>query len=199
MRKPWSEVYRLRRRDGFYRLEVPTNRQNNREYGAEKKTDVSPSSRFHEQSRFSKKVIVSAGISWWGKTKTDIFPETQTANVDLVAYMKLGTRCYLPARGYAPTVTSYSKVRLLTGVEQPKSSWLTGVFSSRTSGFQTGLCSTPESWVTFDSTLTQLSRVSVESAVKPRPDTVFRHLRSDRGVGWWCDPPWRFQTKRCRA
>ena len=32
----------------------------------------------------------------------------------------------------------------------------------------------------------------------PRPDTVFRHLRSDRGGGL-VRPPWRFQTKRRRA
>ena len=34
------------------------------------------------------------------------------------------------------------------------------------SGVGTGLCSTHESWVKFDSTLTQMSRVRVESAVK---------------------------------
>ena len=33
--------------------------------------------------------------------------------------------------------------------------------------------------------------------LNPRTDTVFRHLRSDRGGG--CDPSWRFQTKRRRA
>ena len=36
--------------------------------------------------------------------------------------------------------------------------------------------------------------------VNPRPDTVFRQLRSsDRGWGVGATPPWRFQTKRRRA
>ena len=34
------------------------------------------------------------------------------------------------------------------------------------SAYGAGLCSTHESWVKFDSTLTQMSRVRVESAVK---------------------------------
>ena len=34
--------------------------------------------------------------------------------------------------------------------------------------------------------------------LNPRPDTVFRHLRPDRG-GLARPPPWRFQTKRGRA
>ena len=42
------------------------------------------------------------------------------------------------------------------------------------------------------------SRPPSSPYLNPRPDTVFRHLRSDRGGG--CDPPpWRFQTKRRRA
>ena len=35
--------------------------------------------------------------------------------------------------------------------------------------------------------------------INPRPDTVFRHLRSDRGGGGLVRPPWLFQTKRRRA
>ena len=43
-------------------------------------------------------------------------------------------------------------------------------------------------------------RLHIGFELNPRPDTVFRHLRSDRGWGGWCDPPpWRFQTKRRRA
>ena len=34
-------------------------------------------------------------------------------------------------------------------------------------------------------------------SLNPRRDTVFRHLRSDRGGG--VRPPWSFQTKRRRA
>ena len=32
--------------------------------------------------------------------------------------------------------------------------------------------------------------------LNPRPDTVFRHLRSDRGGGGWCDPPPHGVSKR---
>ena len=38
----------------------------------------------------------------------------------------------------------------------------------------------------------------LRTPVNPRPDTVFRHLWSDRG-GVGATPPWRFQTKRRRA
>ena len=35
-----------------------------------------------------------------------------------------------------------------------------------------------------------LTPVVHATRVNPRPDTVFRHLRSDRGGGaGWCDPP----------
>ena len=79
-----------------FTLEVPTNRQNNRVYASSKKTDISPGRLYHEKSRFSRKVMVSAGVSWRGKTDI-FFLETQTAKVDSVAYINLLKDQMLPA------------------------------------------------------------------------------------------------------
>ena len=50
-----------------FTLEIAKNHQNNRVYG-QQKCDIYPSRLYYESSRFSRKVINSAGISWEGKT-----------------------------------------------------------------------------------------------------------------------------------
>jgi len=52
-----------------FTLEVPTNAQNNRVYGKGGKKDVPDDNLFHHMNRQSKKVMVSACLSWNGATK----------------------------------------------------------------------------------------------------------------------------------
>lgn len=51
-----------------FTLEVVKNHQNDRVYGSNKSA-ISSSRLYREASRFSKKVMVSAGVSWYGKTR----------------------------------------------------------------------------------------------------------------------------------
>lgn len=77
-----------------FTLEVARNRQNDRVYGARKK-DIPVARLYHESSRFSKKIMVSAGVSWSGKT--DIyFIDTKTTKVDSERYIKLLDEGLLP-------------------------------------------------------------------------------------------------------
>lgn len=77
-----------------FTLEVARNRQNDRVYGARKK-DISANRLYHQSSRFTKKVMVSAGVCWNGKT--DIyFLDTRTTKVNSVTYMKLLEEGLLP-------------------------------------------------------------------------------------------------------
>lgn len=52
-----------------FTLQVPTNRQNNRVYSSDSKSDISPERLFHEGNKFSIKVMVSAVLSWKGISK----------------------------------------------------------------------------------------------------------------------------------
>ena len=51
-----------------FTLEVARNQQNNSVYG-KRKRDIALNGLYHETSRFTKKVMVSAGVSWKGKTR----------------------------------------------------------------------------------------------------------------------------------
>ena len=79
-----------------FTLEVPINQQNNRVYGSGKKSAVPPERLYHEKSRFSKKVMVSAGVSYSGKTDV-FFLETENAKVNAAAYIRLLEENLLPA------------------------------------------------------------------------------------------------------
>ena len=46
--------------------------------------------------------------------------------------------------------------------------------------------------------MTGTKKINNKHVLNPRPYSVFCHLRPCRGGGW-CDPPWRFKTKGCRA
>ena len=50
-------------------IQVPVNRQNNRVYGKGKKSEISSSRLYHRKNKFSKKLMVSACVSWNGTTK----------------------------------------------------------------------------------------------------------------------------------
>jgi len=52
-----------------FTLEVPTNRQNDCVYSKGRKSDICPNRLYHHRNWFSKKVMVSAGVSWNGKTE----------------------------------------------------------------------------------------------------------------------------------
>ena len=68
-------------------LEIPLNSMNNVVYG-KKKSDIPPSRLYHEQNRFTKKVMVSAGVSWNGKTQIH-FLDTSTVKVNADRYIDL--------------------------------------------------------------------------------------------------------------
>lgn len=70
-----------------FTLEIAKNRQNDRVYG-KRKRDIHPSRLYHESSRFSKKIMVSAGVSWKGKTNIH-FIDTDRVKVNSENYMKL--------------------------------------------------------------------------------------------------------------
>ena len=68
-------------------LEVARNRQNDRVYG-KRKRDIAPNRLYHETSRFTKKVMVSAGVSWKGKTRIH-FIDTEHTKVNSESYKNL--------------------------------------------------------------------------------------------------------------
>ena len=70
-----------------FTLEVARNRQNDRVYG-KRKRDIAPSRLYHETSRFTKKVMVSAGVPWKGKTRIQ-FIDTECTKVNNENYKNL--------------------------------------------------------------------------------------------------------------
>ena len=68
-------------------LEIPLNSKNDVVYG-KKKSDIPPSRLYHEQNRFTKKVMVSAGVSWNGKTQIH-FLDTSRVKVNADRYIEL--------------------------------------------------------------------------------------------------------------
>ena len=52
-----------------FTLDVPVNLQNDRVYGKGKKSDVPDENLFASTNKMSRKVMVSAAISWYGATK----------------------------------------------------------------------------------------------------------------------------------
>ena len=52
-----------------FTLDVPVNLQNDRVYVKEKKCDVPDENLFASTNKMSRKVMVSAAISWYGSTK----------------------------------------------------------------------------------------------------------------------------------
>jgi len=77
-----------------FTLEVAKNRQNDRVYGS-KKRDISADRLYRETSRFSKKLMVSAGISWLGKTRIH-FIDTAKTKVNSESYINLLDNGLLP-------------------------------------------------------------------------------------------------------
>jgi hypothetical protein len=61
-----------------FTLEVPSNRQNNRVNSLGRKMDIEPQRLYHEQSRFSLKLMVSCCVSWNGKTEIFFVNPQQT-------------------------------------------------------------------------------------------------------------------------
>ena len=70
-----------------FTLEVARNRQNDRVYG-KRKRDIAPNRLYHETSRFTKKVMVSAGVSCKGKTRI-YFIDTERTKVNSESYKNL--------------------------------------------------------------------------------------------------------------
>ena len=70
-----------------FTLEVARNRQNDRVYG-KRKRDIAPNRLYHKTSRFTKKVMVSAGVSWKGKTRIH-FIDTECTKVNSESYKNL--------------------------------------------------------------------------------------------------------------
>ena len=77
-----------------FTLEVAGNRQNDRVYG-KRKRDIAPNRPYHETSRFTKKVMVSAGVSWKGKTRIH-FNDTERTKVNSESYKNLPEIGLLP-------------------------------------------------------------------------------------------------------
>ena len=70
-----------------FTLEVARNRQTDRVYG-KRKRDIAPNRLYHETSRFTKNVMISAGFSWKGKTRIH-FIDTERTKVNIESYKNL--------------------------------------------------------------------------------------------------------------
>jgi transposase len=70
-----------------FSLEIARNRQNDRVYG-KRKRDIPVKRLYHQTSRFTKKVMVSAGVSWRGKTRIH-FIDTAKTKVNSESYIRL--------------------------------------------------------------------------------------------------------------
>ena len=70
-----------------FTIKVSLNRQNDVVYGHKKK-EIPVGRLYHETSRFSKKVIVPAGVSMRGKTRIH-FIDTSKTKVNSECYIKL--------------------------------------------------------------------------------------------------------------
>jgi transposase len=70
-----------------FTFEVARNRQNDRVYGRKKK-QVASNRLYHESSRFTRKLMVSAGVSWSGKTSIH-FIDTEPVKVNSLRYIEL--------------------------------------------------------------------------------------------------------------
>ena len=70
-----------------FTLEVARNRQNDRVYG-KRKRDIAPNRLYHETSRFTKNIMVSAGVSWKGKNRIH-FIDTECTKVNSESYTNL--------------------------------------------------------------------------------------------------------------
>lgn len=71
-----------------FSVEIAKNHHNDAIYGTSKK-DIPVSRLYHESSRFSKKIMVSAGISWKGKTNIHIYPSGEKVNTTVyTAYLQ---------------------------------------------------------------------------------------------------------------
>ena len=63
-----------------FKLEIAKNHQNNCVYGQQKR-DIHPSQLYYERYRFSRKIMVLAGVSWQEK-RNIYFIDTRGAKVD---------------------------------------------------------------------------------------------------------------------
>ena len=77
-----------------FSYEVARNRQNDRVYG-KKKSEIPQARLYHETSRFTKKVMVSAGVSWNGRTNIH-FIDTNKVKVNSESYIQLLEEGLLP-------------------------------------------------------------------------------------------------------
>ena len=77
-----------------FSLESPLNSKNDVVYG-KKKSDIPPSRLYYEQNRISKNVMVSAGVSWNGKTRIHFF-QGGTAKVNAERYIEVLENGLLP-------------------------------------------------------------------------------------------------------
>ena len=75
-----------------YSLELAKNRQNDCVYGPSKKADIAPN-RLYQDSL--KKIVVSAGVSWQGKTNIHCI-DAQRAKVNSETYSNLLHKHLLP-------------------------------------------------------------------------------------------------------
>lgn len=79
-----------------FTLEVPSNRQNNRVNSTGRKMDIPPERLYHEQSRFSLKLMVSCCVSWNDKTQI-FFVNPQETKVTSAVFVEHLERDLLPA------------------------------------------------------------------------------------------------------
>ena len=96
-----------------FTLDVPVNLQNDRVYGKGKKSDVPDENLFASTNKMSRKVMVSAAISWYGATKL-FFVNENGIKVNKENYCKhLKNSCFLQLKNLLSVMTGYlSKIVL---------------------------------------------------------------------------------------
>ena len=90
-----------------FTLDVPVNLQNDRVYGKGKKSDVPDENLFASTNKMSRKVMVSAAISWYGATKP-FFVNENGIKVNKENYCKhLKNSCFLQLKNLLSGMTGY--------------------------------------------------------------------------------------------
>ena len=101
-----------------FTLDVPVNLQNDRVYGKGKKSDVPDENLFASTNKMSRKVMVSAAISWYDATKPN-FVNENGIKVNKENYCKhLKNSCFLQLKNLLSVMTGYLSKIVLCHITQ---------------------------------------------------------------------------------
>ena len=101
-----------------FTLDVPVNLQNDRVYGKGKESDVQDENFFVSTKKMSRKVMISAAISWYG-AKKPFFVNENGIKVNTANYFKyLKNSCSLQRKNLVSVTTKYLSKIVLRHIDQ---------------------------------------------------------------------------------